>query len=90
MKQCPICQSIAFDDADVCYGCLHRFEEGEGVMAEPVMGKHGATPESASSTKGDLAVQAADAASSFIIRIRPEREHSGLVSWTCTVDVVPA
>lgn len=25
MKTCPICQARAFDDAEVCYGCLHRF-----------------------------------------------------------------
>ena len=27
MKTCPICGARAFDDADVCYGCLHRFGE---------------------------------------------------------------
>lgn len=27
MKECPICKAIAFDDARICYGCLHRFEE---------------------------------------------------------------
>ena len=29
MKSCPICHAAAFNDAKVCYGCLHRFEEGE-------------------------------------------------------------
>lgn len=29
MKTCPVCAAKAFDDAEVCYGCLHRFEEGE-------------------------------------------------------------
>ncbi len=32
MKECPICKAVAFDDAQVCYGCLHRFEPGEGAM----------------------------------------------------------
>lgn len=27
MKTCPICSAKAFDDAAVCYGCLHRFRE---------------------------------------------------------------
>lgn len=27
MKTCPICNAKAFDDAAVCYGCLHRFEK---------------------------------------------------------------
>lgn len=29
MKTCPICEAKAFDDALVCYGCLHRFGEEE-------------------------------------------------------------
>lgn len=32
MKVCPICAAKAFDDAEVCFGCLHRFEVGR---AEP-------------------------------------------------------
>ena len=35
MKTCPVCKAIAFDDALVCYGCLHRFEEGEAMRAIP-------------------------------------------------------
>lgn len=27
MKECPICKAISFDDAKICYGCLHRFED---------------------------------------------------------------
>lgn len=27
MKTCPICGSRAFDDAEVCFGCLHRYGE---------------------------------------------------------------
>lgn len=30
MKICPVCAARAFDDAPICYGCLHRFAEGEG------------------------------------------------------------
>ena len=29
MKTCPICNAAAFDDAAICYGCLHRFDEGD-------------------------------------------------------------
>ena len=29
MKTCPVCQARSFDDAEVCYGCLHRFSETE-------------------------------------------------------------
>ena len=30
MKTCPVCGARAFDDAAVCYGCMHRFaDEGQ-------------------------------------------------------------
>lgn len=27
MKTCPVCHASTFDDAKVCYGCMHRFDE---------------------------------------------------------------
>ncbi len=27
MKYCPICHAVCFDDMEVCYGCMHRFDE---------------------------------------------------------------
>lgn len=30
MKTCPVCQARTFEDAEVCYGCLHRFDIDEG------------------------------------------------------------
>lgn len=39
MKTCPICKARAFDDAQVCYGCLHRFAEGEDELEEPRFGE---------------------------------------------------
>lgn len=33
MKTCPVCNAVAFDDASICYGCMHRFADGE--TAEP-------------------------------------------------------
>lgn len=74
MKQCPICQSMAFDDAATCYGCLHAFADDDGASS----------PDSA-----PVAIPA-DAPPAFVIQIRPERERSGQTSWTCTVDLVPA
>ncbi|OUO92123.1 hypothetical protein B5F40_01985 [Gordonibacter sp. An230] len=29
MKVCPVCHARAFDDAEVCFGCLHRFGASE-------------------------------------------------------------
>ena len=74
MKQCPICQSLAFDDAATCYGCLHEF----------------AGDESASESSPVQAAVLDNVPPAFLIQIKPERERSGLTSWTCTVDLVPA
>ena len=35
MKVCPVCRAVAFDDATVCYGCLHDFAR-EGEDREPL------------------------------------------------------
>lgn len=32
MKECPVCKAGSFDDAEVCYGCLHRFGSGQGMQ----------------------------------------------------------
>ena len=34
MKKCPICNSLAFDDAAMCFGCLHPFG-GNGAPPSP-------------------------------------------------------
>ena len=28
MVECPVCKSMCFDDMEVCYGCMHRFDLG--------------------------------------------------------------
>ena len=37
MVECPICKSMCFDDMEVCYGCIHRFDRGyvfsDGLMS---------------------------------------------------------
>ena len=75
MKQCPICQSVAFDDAATCYGCLHEFDlvDGDHPAAEGF--GHTTMP--------------VEVPPAFVIKIKPERNGSGQVSWTCTVDLVP-
>ena len=32
MKVCPVCKSGAFDDAQVCYGCMHKFTKADVVQ----------------------------------------------------------
>lgn len=33
MRVCPVCHARAFDDAEVCYGCMHRFSGKEPAAA---------------------------------------------------------
>jgi len=90
MKQCPICQSLAFDDAATCYGCLHDFAGDE--PESPSIPAQTTAFESASaeaSVSDQVAVAPDGIPPSFVIKIRPERERSGFTSWTCTVDLVP-
>lgn len=36
MKKCPVCNSRLFDDMDVCYNCLHHFEDIGEIKEEYV------------------------------------------------------
>ena len=42
MKTCPVCKAVAFDDAEICYGCLYRYRGGEGLVEAPVEKTKGA------------------------------------------------
>lgn len=33
MKTCPVCKSRLFDDMDICYGCMYRFEDKDKAAA---------------------------------------------------------
>lgn len=35
MKTCPVCSAKAFDDARICYGCMHSFEAEAQRKKEP-------------------------------------------------------
>lgn len=35
MKTCPVCSAKAFDDARICYGCMHSFEAESQRKKEP-------------------------------------------------------
>ena len=80
MKRCPICQSLAFDDAAKCFGCLHEFTEKDGLEE----GRSMMPPPAGAPFLVESATPPA-----FLIRIRPEHESSGLTSWTCSVDLLP-
>lgn len=47
MKTCPVCKARCFDDMEICYGCMHRFDE---VAREP--GSPGRAPDTARPGQG--------------------------------------
>lgn len=75
MKTCPICSAIAFDDQEICFGCLHSFKKDE-LSAEVV----GIAPNTHVTTD----------AASFLLSFVPHVEASGSINWTCTVEPVAA
>lgn len=36
MKTCPICKARCFDDMELCYGCMHRFEDAPDDAPPPI------------------------------------------------------
>jgi hypothetical protein len=36
MKTCPICKARCFDDMELCYGCMHRFEDAPEDVPVPL------------------------------------------------------
>lgn len=85
MKTCPVCQAIAFDDAQTCFGCMYQFDEKN--RGEDLRSWNGEAcdrqNESSVSESGGWAVPPA-----FVVRVVPVLEDAGCVSWTCSVDFV--
>ena len=66
MKTCPVCHARAFDDAEVCFGCLHRFAAAEpnalcAAMPKPgsIRGASPAAAGGASAAEGAASAMAA-------------------------------
>ena len=76
MKTCPICNAVAFDDAEVCFGCMHRYgdQETEPKPPEPIAGD-------------DASPILPDTPPAFFIRMIPVLEQSGGVTWSCSVEL---
>ena len=72
MKTCPVCHAVAFDDAVVCYGCLHRFGDVDVAAPEAIPGA--SEPPTVPN------------APSFTIRFTPVSEPTGAFTWNCTVE----
>ena len=82
MKTCPICHAVAFDDAAVCYGCLHRFTDSDEAADVPVEQAAQDAPERIA----ELPMKPATELPTFRILFTPKQEPQGALSWTCTVE----
>jgi len=78
MKVCPICHSRAFDDAAVCFGCMHRFGEKPAQVLP--------APEPQEGDVRMVPVHSADLPA-FLIKLTPPQLGDAR-SWTCSVELV--
>lgn len=85
MKTCPICQAVAFDDAQTCFGCMHRFvDDVQDVGPEALETETRNYSFAPDGGKGaGYAVPPA-----FTVMVAPELDMVGGVSWTCSVNFV--
>lgn len=78
MKECPICGARAFDDAEVCYGCLHHYgDEGGGDAPSEEQAILQAISNGADN----------DTPPAFTIKFTPSADESGGVKWTCAIEM---
>ena len=87
MKICPICKAATFDDAGICFGCMHRFEDEEASGEQ--VGQGGAP----SAMEQPVAVppwQGEPALPAFYIKMVPVVQGAGGVSWACSVEMAEA
>lgn len=96
MKVCPICNARAFDDAVMCYGCLHRFN-GEEPVEEAVQdewdellgycdeagGFDGTEDEP---ERVGTRTSVCGALPVFSIHLTPISDETGGVTWSCAVE----
>ena len=81
MKTCPVCGSRSFDDAGVCYGCLHRFEGSASASNEGI--RDVARPSESNPLAGRTTARTIVA--QFMLMVTTEVNQDGGQSWTCSV-----
>ena len=83
MKTCPVCQANAFDDADMCYGCLYKFPD-EDDLAE----RGRIEEDELLSPPFDANIVSAFPPA-FLIKLKPPSSEAEKL-WTCSVEPVRA
>lgn len=94
MRTCPVCGARCFDDMEVCYGCMHRFDERDEAATAVLrpLAKELATPEvsstaSASSLAGDSGTPpTAETVAGRSFPLSPERMVRSSVPCTSEAD----
>lgn len=81
MKTCPICQSIAFDDALTCYGCLYDFSKDVAGEANHIEQRHDEAVDTANVMASSI---------SFMVTLTPEGRDLDNLLWRCEVGPVSA
>ena len=90
MKECPVCGAACFEDMEVCYGCLHSFEEGaqkgqvpheqisQALESSRLLGCEKPTDEKAdnSDVSSDKKKRPAHAPASSKVQERPKRQRA--------------
>ena len=81
MKTCPICQAVAFDDARICFGCMHRYDDPAGPDTPQESSMHAdGGPDSPSEETPDFPP-------AFYIKLIPAHRGPAGVSWRCSVGI---
>ena len=85
MKTCPVCQAVAFDDARICFGCMHCFDEMDQDEGLESAAERACATDRESGAR-EITGHAVPPA--FLVKMVPALEETGAVSWTCSVDFV--
>lgn len=96
MKTCPTCNAVAFDDAKVCYGCMHRYDEEpyEPSMAPleessiPLLKSPTAPIYVPEQESVQQPLQSNMVVPGFTIRIVPVVETTGTIRLDCSVELL--
>ena len=81
MKTCPICQAVAFDDARICFGCMHRYDDPDDCDASQE------SPTSLETEGGTPPDEMPEFPPAFYIKLVPTRRGLDGVSWRCSVGI---
>lgn len=83
MKTCPICNAVAFDDAPICFGCLHRFEECDSNALKE--GEPTAFDENTAVLFEAKGSNASGRLPALLISVQAVPDENGVLEWRCDV-----